>query len=66
MKRILSQGARGGAQQGTGMRAQKINGWPLTHVRMQSALAEMSIEDASKDLDDDVEFIDVMGMYGSI
>jgi hypothetical protein len=30
---------------------------------MQSALAEMSIDDASKDLDDDVEFVDVMGMY---
>ena len=30
---------------------------------MQSALAEMSIDDASKDLDDDMEFVDVMGMY---
>lgn len=29
-------------------------------------MAEISIEDASKDLDDDVEFIDVMGMYGSL
>ncbi len=32
------------------------------HDRMQAALAEMSIEDTSKDLDDDVEFVDVKGM----
>ena len=30
--------------------------------RMQAALAEMSIEDPSKDLDDDVEFVDIKGM----
>jgi hypothetical protein len=35
------------------------------HDRMQAALAEMSIDDASKDLDDDVEFVDVKGMIPS-
>ena len=41
----------------------KINsGWPLMYYRMQAALAEMSIEDDSKDLDDDVEFSNLMGM----